>query len=462
MVFSSIVFLFYYLPVCLLVYRLAPLKLRNLVLLVFSLFFYGWGESVYSLLMVLTILVDYVHGILIERYRDQDKKAKALVASAAIINLGLLFFFKYYDFFAVNLSRIPGVSIAPLGLTLPIGISFYTFQAMSYTIDVYRRDARAQKNLVAFGTYVTMFPQLIAGPIINYKSVDAQLLKRDQGVERFCSGVFIFVVGLCKKVLLANSIGRLWTEISAVNPVQLSAAGAWLGLAAFGLQIYFDFSGYSDMAIGLGRLFGFEFMKNFDHPYESKSISEFWRRWHISLTNWFREYVYIPLGGNRRGTSRTIFNLAVVWALTGIWHGASWNFLLWGLYFLVFILLERFVLKRVLERLPRWTRHAYTLLVVFIGWGLFAMEDMGQLGQYFRALFGFGAGAYHPEAGYWLRSYGPLLIILIVASTSLGAKLWQKLPGRKILGPALLLAGLILSTACLVDATYNPFLYFRF
>jgi alginate O-acetyltransferase complex protein AlgI len=297
LVFSSIAFLFFYLPICIGVYRLVPLKLRNLVLLVFSLFFYGWGEPVYIIIMFVSIGIDYTHGMLVEKFRSEPKKAKAVVASSVFFNLALLFFFKYFDFFAVNLSRIPGISIAPLGLELPIGISFYTFQTMSYTIDVYRQDARAPKNIITFGTYVTMFPQLIAGPIINYKSVAEQLEYRDQGVEKFSSGVEIFVIGLCKKVLLANSIGKLWDTVAATEPAMLSATSAWLGLLAFGLQIYFDFSGYSDMAIGLGRMFGFELMKNFDHPYESRSISEFWRRWHISLTNWFREYVYIPLGG---------------------------------------------------------------------------------------------------------------------------------------------------------------------
>ncbi len=462
MVFSSIAFLFFYLPICIGVYRLVPLKLRNLVLLVFSLFFYGWGEPVYIIIMFISIGIDYTHGMLVEKFRSEPKKAKAVVASSVFCNLALLFFFKYFDFFAANLSRIPGISIATLGLELPIGISFYTFQTMSYTIDVYRQDARVQKNIITFGTYVTMFPQLIAGPIINYKSVAEQLEYRDQGVEKFSSGVEIFVIGLCKKVLLANSIGKLWDTIAATEPAMLSATSAWLGLLAFGLQIYFDFSGYSDMAIGLGRMFGFELMKNFDHPYESRSISEFWRRWHISLTNWFREYVYIPLGGNRKGTGRTIFNLTVVWTLTGIWHGASWNFLLWGIYFLIFIILERFVFRGIIQKIPIWMQHGYTLLVVFLGWGLFAIENLGQLGQYGKALFGAGAGLYNAQAGYYLRSYGLLLLILAVSATSLGKRCWKAMPRKQLVTPILLLLGLILCTACLVDATYNPFLYFRF
>ena len=463
MVFSSILFLFFYLPACLLTYRLVPLKWRNLVLLLFSLLFYGWGEPVYILIMFASIFIDYTHGMLVEKYRAQDKKARLAVLSSVIFNLGLLIFFKYYDFIAANLNLIPGIALPILGLKLPIGISFYTFQTMSYTIDVYRQDAHVQRNPVTFGAYVTMFPQLIAGPIINYKSVAQQLEHRDDGVQRFASGVQIFVVGLAKKVLLANAIGRLWDTISVLPASQLTTALGWLGLTAFAFQIYFDFSGYSDMAIGLGRMFGFEFMKNFDHPYESRSISEFWRRWHISLTNWFREYVYIPLGGNRGGTAKTVRNLAVVWALTGIWHGASWNFLLWGLYFLFFILLERFVLAKHLGRLPAAAQHLYTLVVVFVGWGLFAIEDLGQALSYLGACFGVGgAGLWSGESRYLLLSYLPMLVIMALASTSLGERAWKKLRHREYLLPALVAAGLVWCTACLVDATYNPFLYFRF
>ena len=330
MVFSSVVFLFFYLPITLAAYYVAPRKWRNMLLLVVNLFFYGWGEPVYITIMLLSTLIDYTHGMLVEKYRSNDKKARMFVVSSVFFNLLLLVFFKYYDFIVTSLKAVfPGLPLEPLGIPLPIGISFYTFQTMSYTIDVYRGDARAQKNIVNFGTFVTLFPQLIAGPIVQYKDVDDQLRERHENVAQFASGVQTFICGLAKKVLLANSIGMLW-DVSLQNAATLSALGAWLGILAYSFQIYFDFSGYSDMAIGLGRMLGFEFKKNFDYPYISRSVTEFWRRWHISLGTWFREYVYIPLGGSRRGQWRTYRNLLIVWALTGIWHGASWNFLFWA------------------------------------------------------------------------------------------------------------------------------------
>ena len=463
MVFSSVLFLFYFLPGCLLIYRLVPFRLRNLVLLVFSLAFYGWGEPVYLFIMVASILIDYIHGMLVEKYRSDDRIARRLVASSVIFNLALLVFFKYYDFIVANLSLIPGISIEPLGLSLPIGISFYTFQTMSYTIDVYRQDARAQRNLLTFGTYVTLFPQLIAGPIVRYQTVAAELVRRNDGADAFAAGVQLFLIGLSKKLLLANTVGQLWQTMSAYPAGTLPVGGAWLGLLAYGFQIYFDFSGYSDMAMGLGAMFGFHFLKNFDHPYEARSITEFWRRWHISLTTWFREYVYIPLGGNRGGRAKTIRNLAIVWILTGIWHGASWNFLLWGLYFLLFMLLERFVLRNALERLPGLLRRLYTLVVVFFGWGLFAIEDLGQLGSYLGACFGLGGGGlWSAQVGYALRSYLPLLLLLGLCSTSLGARLWARLRCKGPVALLLTLGALTACTAFLLGSTYNPFLYFRF
>jgi alginate O-acetyltransferase complex protein AlgI len=463
MVFSSILFLFFYLPICLLIYRIAPLKLRNMVLLLFSLAFYGWGEPVYILIMVLSILIDYTHGMLVEKYRNNDRRARAIVASSVVFNLALLLFFKYYDFIVTNLSLLPGIDIPPLGLSLPIGISFYTFQTMSYTIDVYRQDAKAQRNLITFGTYVTLFPQLIAGPIVRYKTVAEELTHRDDGVITFASGVERFLVGLSKKVLLANPIGVLWETMSAMPTGELPVVGAWLGLLAFGFQIYFDFSGYSDMAIGLGQMFGFHFLQNFDHPYTSRSITEFWRRWHISLTTWFREYVYIPLGGNRHGRARTIRNLTIVWLLTGFWHGASWNYLFWGMYFLIFMLLERYVFKAQLEKLPSLVRRLYTLVVVFFGWGFFAIENTGKLGAYLGACFGLGGGGiWSAEIGYYLRSYLPLLILLGIGSTPLCQRLWSRLPCRTAVAVPLAIGALLLCTAFLIGSTYNPFLYFRF
>ena len=334
MIFSSLTFLFAYLPVTLAVYFLAPLRWRNLVLLLVSLFFYGWGEPVYIVIMLLSILIDYTHGLLVEKYRDNDKKARWFVGQSVVFNLLLLGFFKYWDFLAANLSLLPGVQIPQLGIPLPIGISFFTFQTMSYTIDVYRRDAPVQRNIVDFGAFVTMFPQLIAGPIVKYKTVAEDLNRRINTTEDFALGARRFCVGLAKKVLLANSIGALWdAQLASQSAGELTVIGGWLGLFAFGFQIYFDFSGYSDMAIGLGQIFGFRFNENFDYPYLSASVTEFWRRWHMSLTSWFREYLYIPLGGNRGGTIKTLRNILIVWFCTGFWHGASWNFILWGLYF---------------------------------------------------------------------------------------------------------------------------------
>ena len=467
MVFSSPLFLFFYLPTVLLVYYMTPLRWRNAVLLVFNLIFYGWGEPVYILIMFLSIAIDYTHGMLVERAkrRGRDGRARAAVCSSVLFNLALLFFFKYWDFLAESLAAV-GLDFMPrLGLSLPIGISFYTFQTMSYTIDVYRGDAPVQRSVISFGTFVTLFPQLIAGPIIQYKDLDAQLDHRDHTAERFASGVQAFAAGMAKKVLLANNLGMLWDAYKAVPAAGLTVLGAWLGVAAFSLQIYFDFSGYSDMAIGLGRMLGFEFKPNFDYPYISRSITEFWRRWHISLGAWFREYVYIPLGGNRVSRGRLCFNLLVVWGLTGIWHGASWNFLLWGLYFGVLLMLEKLFLKRRIDRWPAFFQHAYTLLLVAVSWAIFALEDFGQLGAYLAVMFGLAGrrvtdGAFF----YYLRSYLPVLVLACLASTPLARSLWRRAPARAVQAalPVLLLAGLLLSTAYLVDATYNPFLYFRF
>jgi len=466
MVFSSPFFLFFYLPVVLLLYYVTPLKWRNLVLLVFNLIFYGWGEPVYILIMFTSIAIDYSHGLLVVKAQQQgnDRRARRYVAQSVIFNLALLFFFKYWDFVAENLAAA-GLDFMPvLGLGLPIGISFYTFQTMSYTIDVYRGDAEAQKNIINFGTFVTLFPQLIAGPIIKYKDLGDQIDDRTHSTEKFASGVQIFVVGLAKKVLLANNLGQLWDTYQALPLSQLTTAGAWLGILAFSLQLYFDFSGYSDMAIGLGRMLGFEFLPNFNYPYISKSVTEFWRRWHISLGSWFREYVYIPMGGNRVSRSRLFFNLMVVWGLTGIWHGASWNFLLWGLYFGVLLILEKGGLLKLLDKLPSAIQYLYTLFLVLISWTIFAIEDFSRLGGYLKAMFGMGAGLSNSTALYHAAGFGPVLLIACVAATPLAKKLWGKLPtvGRAVAVPVLMMAALVVCSAYLVDATYNPFLYFRF
>lgn len=464
MVFSSLTFLFAYFTLTLALYFLAPLRWRNCLLLVVSLLFYGWEKPAYVLIMVLSIAIDYVHGLLVEKHRADDKKARRFVAQSVIFNLLLLGFFKYYDFLAVNLSLIPGIQLPVLHIDLPIGISFFTFQTMSYTIDVYRKDAPVQRSVIDFGAFVTMFPQLIAGPIVKYKQVAAELTQRVHGAERFAPGAKRFTVGLAKKVLLANAIGALWdTSLASQTAGTLTAFGGWMGLIAFSFQIYFDFSGYSDMAIGIGQMIGFTFPENFNYPYLSTSVTDFWRRWHMSLTSWFREYLYIPLGGNRGGTGKTVRNILIVWACTGIWHGASWNFFLWGLYFAFWLLLEKYVLRGVLEKTPVALKHFYTLLVAVMGWGLFAMVDLSQCAAYFGRCFGSGA-LWSPYDGYLLRSYALTLVILAIASTTLGKRLWDKLPVRveKILTPILMVAGLIICTAYLVDGSYNPFLYFRF
>ena len=476
MVFSSLTFLFAYLPLTLLVYFVAPLRWRNLVLLVVSLIFYGWGEPVYITIMVLSILIDYTHGMLVEKYLHDDRKARWFVAQSVIFNLLLLGFFKYGTFLAENLYlltglQIPrsvtvaGLTIPLLGIPLPIGISFYTFQTMSYTIDVYRGDARAQRSILNFGTFVTLFPQLIAGPIIKYKDLGDQIDQRDCTVDKFASGVQMFVIGLGKKVLIANNVGMLWESYKAMALGELTVAGSWLGVLAFTFQIYFDFSGYSDMAIGLGRMLGFEFLPNFNYPYISKSITEFWRRWHISLSTWFREYLYIPLGGNRCSKPRWMFNLLVVWAATGIWHGASWNYLIWGLYFFVLLMLEKFFLLKVLNKAPAVVGHIYTLFFVVVSWAIFAIEDFAQLGAYLKVMFGLGGvPLVDAQLGYYVTSYLSILLVAAVASTPLGAKLYHKLKPRaaEVVCTVLVLAGLVVCTAYLVDGTYNPFLYFRF
>ena len=464
MVFSSLTFLFGYLPLTLALYFLTPLRRRNFVLLLASLFFYGWGEPVYVGVMFLSIFIDYTHGLLVERFRQRDRLARWFVGQSVVFNLLLLGFFKYWDFLAANLSLLPGVTVPQLGLPLPLGISFFTFQTMSYTIDVYRRDAPVQRNIIDFGAYVTLFPQLIAGPIVKYKTVAAELVHRTVTSQDFAEGACRFTVGLAKKVLLANAAGALWESCQASqNAGALTVAGGWTGLFAFGLQIYFDFSGYSDMAIGLGRILGFRFDENFDHPYLSTSVGEFWRRWHMSLTSWFREYLYFPLGGSRAGSARTLRNLLIVWFCTGFWHGASWNFVLWGLYFGLWLILERFVFRDLLTRTPVLVKRFYTLLVVFVGWGIFAMEDLGVCGRYLAVCFGNGPLWSAPD-GYRLRSWALILLLLVLGSTTLAADLWKKIPerGRKVLTPVLMALGLVVSTAYLVDGSYNPFLYFRF
>ena len=433
MVFSSLLFLFRFLPVMLIVYFAAPKRFRNGVLFIGSLIFYGWGEPVYISLLLFSTLVDYVHGRLVWRFMEEgkQKRARLCVASSVIINLGLLGVFKYADFLLETVGRLTGLSFPLPGLALPIGISFYTFQTMSYTIDIYRKEASPQKNIIDFGAYVSMFPQLIAGPIVRYHTIAEELRERTENFAGFSRGVFLFAVGLGKKVLIANTIGALWTQISGVPDAERTVLMMWMGILAFGMQIYFDFSGYSDMAMGLGAMMGFHFPENFRYPYTAKSITDFWRRWHITLSTWFKEYVYIPLGGNRRGAAVQVRNIAIVWLLTGIWHGAAWNYLLWGLYFGVLLLLEKFILKPYLEKMPSAVRSAYAMIFVFLGWVLFAHENMAEGVQYFNQM----AGILCRKLSGRVRETAELLFVAVI---------------------------LVLSVAFLVDASYNPFLYFRF
>ena len=455
MVFSGTPFLYFYLPLVLAAYYLTPLRFRNGVLLVFNLIFYGWGEPVYLWIMLLTIAINHGAGLLIDRHRS---RGKPILILAVVLNLALLFFFKYWNMAAGILPFLPDLDVA-----LPIGISFYTFQAMSYTIDVYRCDAAAAPSPVNFATYITLYPQLIAGPIVRYKDVADQMEQREHSSAIFAAGVQSFVAGLCKKILLGNNLGQLWEFYRDLPKGELTGLGAWLGILAFTLQIYFDFSGYSDMAVGLGRMLGLEFLPNFNYPYIAKSVTEFWRRWHMSLGTWFRDYVYVPLGGNQVGKVRLCVNLMLTWGLTGLWHGASWNFLLWGLYFGVLLIVEKLFLGKALKALPPTLAHLYTLLLVIISWVLFAVEEFSAMLRYLAALFGQAAG-YAPQDGYMLRSYALMLVVAVVAATPLAASVRKRLPERlcQPLTALLLLAGLLLSTAYIVDAAYNPFLYFRF
>ena len=470
MVFSSLVFLFVFLPLTLLLYFSVPRRLRNTILLIVSLIFYAWGEPIYIILMLFSTVTDFVHGLLVERYRNQPKQAKLVVLSSITINLGLLVFFKYSTFLLTNINLLFHTNFYIPQMSLPIGISFYTFQTMSYTIDVFRQEAKAKKNMIDLGAYVTMFPQLIAGPIVRYQTIANQLDHRVESEDLFAKGIWRFTIGLGKKVLLANNIGLLWNQIQLTEMSDLSIVMAWLGLVAFGFQIYFDFSGYSDMAIGLGYLFGFELLENFNYPYISQSITEFWRRWHISLGSWFRDYVYIPLGGNRKGKKRMYLNLFIVWMLTGLWHGASWNFVLWGLYFGILIIIEKAFLLFWLSRAPRWMRHVYTIILLLIGWGLFAFEDFHQLINYFTVLFGLRNATWvNQETLYYLSQNIILFVLLTIASTPMirliGQKLFNSPYGSVIkafIVPMICLLILIASTAYLVDSSYNPFLYFRF
>ena len=474
MVFSSLLFLFRFLPAVLILYYIAPRKLRNVILLLFSLFFYAWGEPKYVFLMLFTITMDFFIGKGIDKAKKEgnQKKAKRFLMISILVDLSILGFFKYADFLIGTVNTLTGAGIPLLGIPLPIGISFFTFQTMSYTIDVYKGSTEVQKNWIKYGTYVSMFPQLIAGPIVQYKTIAEQMEHRKENTSDFSEGIHRFMIGLGKKVLIANNIGALWDAIAVLPVDGLTAGTAWLGALAYTFQIYFDFSGYSDMAIGLGAILGFHFPENFNYPYIAASVKDFWHRWHISLSTWFKEYVYIPLGGNRKGLPRQILNILIVWTLTGIWHGAGWNFLFWGLWFALFLILEKLFLGEILKNAPVVFGRVYTLAVVLISWVFFALEKPGEILAYLQAMFGLnGVGLVNSKALFFGNEYLVLLVIALIACLPLGNHLVHALRSSKT-GPAMALyrlgekvipaALLVLSIAYIVDASYNPFLYFRF
>lgn len=456
MIFSSISFLFYFLPIFIFLYFISPQKHKNLILLLFSLIFYAWGEPKYILLMLFSCIVDYIHAIVIENNRD-NIKSKIALCSSICINLGMLFYFKYTDFFINILNSSLGTELPYLNLALPIGISFYTFQTMSYSIDVYRGNVKAQRNLISLATYVTLFPQLIAGPIVRYSDIEKNINNRKITFDNLYNGLTRFFIGLGKKVLLANNLGLIWEFVKNSNYNEISLLTAWIGIISFGLQIYFDFSGYSDMAIGLGEVLGFKFLENFNYPYISKSISEFWRRWHMSLGQWFRDYVYIPLGGNRCCAKKWLRNVSVVWILTGLWHGAGINFVLWGCLFGVILVIEKTILLDRLNKTPSIVNHCYVLTIIAISWVLFEIESFSGIISYFKALF-INQRIIDNISIYILTPNAILLGTSILSATPIFSKLFKNDLFKSVIS----ICGFILSIAYLIDNSFNPFLYFRF
>ncbi|MBE6880869.1 MAG: MBOAT family protein [Ruminococcaceae bacterium] len=479
MVFSTPVFLFLFLPLTLLIYYVSPKKGKNLIILLSGLLFYSWGEPIYVVVMLISTMIDYFAGLIMNKYEGRKTPRTICLIVSLVMNLGLLGVFKYSGFIAENINAIAGQQIVditnmnffgidflPMNM-LPIGISFFTFQSMSYTIDLYMGNVKVQKNPISFAAFVTLFPQIVAGPIVRYDDVARELDDRSITIDLIYDGIIKFIIGLAKKVLIANSIGSLWTAVKAMEMGSVSVLTSWLGILAFTFQIYFDFSGYSDMAIGLGKMMGFNFPQNFDYPYLSKSISEFWRRWHITLGSWFKSYVYFPLGGSRKGTGRTVFNLAVVWFLTGVWHGASWNFILWGSLYGVIIILEKLFLGKVLDKLPAAIRMIYTMFFVILGWVLFDTADLAAAGSYIATMFGASGILVDSTALYYLATYGITFIICIIGCTDIPKKTVEFIRTKSALvinyaGVIVTMGLFILCTAYLVDQTYNPFLYFNF
>lgn len=453
MVFSSILFLFYFFPIVFIVNRLLPKKYKNLWLFFASMFFYAWGEPIYILIMLFSTFFDYTNGRLM--VGASEKKKKLILINSIVVNLGILFFFKYSDFFIKVVNEF-GFDIKPLNLALPLGISFYTFQTLSYTIDCYRGRVNIADNIVDFGLFVTSFPQLIAGPIVKYIDVEKELKERDDSLHSYNEGMKIFIEGLFLKVFLANKFGEIFNSFTFADAS--SKTLVFLKLVAYSFQIYFDFAGYSKMAIGMGRMLGFHFPENFNYPYISKSITEFWSRWHMTLSSWFKEYVYIPLGGNRVGKARHIFNIFVVWFLTGFWHGADYNFILWGMYFFVVLILEKYFFLKILEKMPKFISHIYTMVIILFSWVLFTSTDLKDIGAFFSSLS--SKPFFSGEVTSFLLQYGILFIIGILFSTPRPKKLFEK--QKESIQIAVLTIAFLLSLAALVAGNYNPFLYFRF
>nr|WP_302647176.1 MBOAT family O-acyltransferase [uncultured Clostridium sp.] len=468
MVFSSLTFLFVFLPIVLLIYYISPRPLKNFVILLFSLIFYAWGEPKFIFLIILSILINYIGALQIVKNSSDTEKRKFIFITLLLIDISILFFFKYYGFIISSIGSLFGIDLVIRDIPLPLGISFYTFQQISYIIDVYTKKTKVQKNLINFAAYITMFPQLIAGPIVKYNDIEGQLKNRNENLTQFSSGVHRFIIGLGKKVLLANSIGALWSEIKVIPLNEISILTSWIGIIAFALQIYFDFSGYSDMAIGLAKMFGFEFLENFNYPYISKSVTEFWRRWHISVGTWFREYLYIPLGGNKKGNLIQIRNLFVVWFTTGLWHGASFNFIAWGIYFGVILFIEKIIFKNILNKLPSFLCHIYTLILVLIGWVIFDMNTLSSAMEYISIMFGLSNNLVVDKLSLFILSNNIVILLIgIICSTTLLPNVFKKLrcslkKSNIFIIISMYLIIFILSISYLVGESFNPFLYFRF
>lgn len=468
MVFSSLTFLFVFLPIVLLIYYISPRPLKNFVILLFSLIFYAWGEPKFIFLIILSILINYIGALQIVKNSSDTEKRKFIFITLLLIDISILFFFKHYGFIISSIGSLFGIDLVIRDIPLPLGISFYTFQQISYIIDVYTKKTKVQKNLINFAAYITMFPQLIAGPIVKYNDIESQLKNRNENLTQFSSGVHRFIIGLGKKVLLANSIGAIWSEIKVIPLNEISILTSWIGIIAFALQIYFDFSGYSDMAIGLAKMFGFEFLENFNYPYISKSVTEFWRRWHISVGTWFREYLYIPLGGNKKGNLIQIRNLFVVWFTTGLWHGASFNFIAWGIYFGVILFIEKIIFKNILNKLPSFLCHIYTLILVLIGWVIFDMNTLSSAMEYISIMFGLSNNLVVDKLSLFILSNNIVILLIgIICSTTLLPNVFKKLrcslkKSNIFIIISMYLIIFILSISYLVGESFNPFLYFRF